>query len=149
MTGMPLSSAFWIGLLKATGSTTETAMPLALPEIAVFIASTISETTDFSEPLHRPGSPATQPRACTLRAVTPRTLAHYPRETACVLACSPRVRIHDHSSITPVCSFPTTLPLPTLLYQYASVSRAPAWHYSGPSHWFHHRPILAVVPPST
>src|SRR5215217_3135502 len=27
MTGIPLSRAFWIGLLKATGSTTETSMP--------------------------------------------------------------------------------------------------------------------------
>src|SRR5215210_2311476 len=49
---MPLSRAFWIGLLKATGSTTETAMPSALPEMAVFIASTISETTESSEPVH-------------------------------------------------------------------------------------------------
>src|SRR5215213_5173972 len=52
MTGIPLSRAFWIGLLKATGSTIETAMPLALPEMAVFIASIISETTDFCEPVH-------------------------------------------------------------------------------------------------
>src|SRR5919107_2595483 len=49
---MPLSSAFWIGSLKATGSTTATAMPSALPEMAVFIASTISLATDCSEPVH-------------------------------------------------------------------------------------------------
>src|SRR5215218_3564111 len=61
MTGIPLSRAFWIGLLKATGSTTQTAMPLALPEMAVFIASTISETTDFSEPVHCDVVPS---RAC-------------------------------------------------------------------------------------
>src|SRR5215217_2840232 len=61
MTGIPLSRAFWIGLLKATGSTTETAMPLALPEMAVFIASTISETTDCSEPVHWDVVPS---RAC-------------------------------------------------------------------------------------
>src|SRR5215208_5395955 len=148
-------------------------MPLALPEMAVFIASTISETTDCSEPVHwdvvpsracassmpywvgmkngfvvtwltktkfhsgvfgklppdppepHPGSPAAPPHACTLRATVPRTPARSPRETACGLACSPRSplrRIHAHSSITPVCSFPTTLPLPTLLYQYVSVS---------------------------
>src|SRR5215211_2197473 len=52
MTGMSLSRAFWIGLLKATGSTTETAMPAALPEMAVSMASTMSLTTEFSEPVH-------------------------------------------------------------------------------------------------
>src|SRR5215216_6416501 len=52
MTGMSLSRAFWIGSLKATGSTTETAMPSALPEMAVFMASTISLTTESSEPVH-------------------------------------------------------------------------------------------------
>src|SRR5215210_4544705 len=49
---MPLSRAFWIGLLKATGSTTQTAIPSALPEMAVFIASIICETTESSEPVH-------------------------------------------------------------------------------------------------
>ena len=58
---MSLSRAFWIGSLKATGSTTQTAMPSALPEMAVFIASTISETTDFSEPVHCDVVPS---RAC-------------------------------------------------------------------------------------
>ncbi len=52
MTGMPSSSAFWIGSLNASGSTTATAMPLASPEMAEFIASTISLTTEVSEPVH-------------------------------------------------------------------------------------------------
>ena len=52
MTGIPWSSAFWIGSLKASGSTTETAMPLAPPEMAEFIASTISLTTEVSDPVH-------------------------------------------------------------------------------------------------
>src|SRR3712207_4640499 len=52
MTGMSWSSAFWIGSLNASGSTTETAMPSALAEMAEFIASTISLTTEVSDPVH-------------------------------------------------------------------------------------------------
>src|SRR5829696_10037352 len=61
MTGMPLSSAFWIGSLNATGSTTETAIPSALPEMALFIASTISDTVESSDPVHCDVVPS---RAC-------------------------------------------------------------------------------------
>src|SRR3712207_7862986 len=52
MTGIPWSSAFWIGSLNASGSTTATAMPSAPPEMAVFISFTISWTTESSEPVH-------------------------------------------------------------------------------------------------
>ena len=49
---MPASSAFCVGPSNAFGSTTQTAMPSALPEIAVFIALIISGVFAVCEPVH-------------------------------------------------------------------------------------------------
>ena len=49
---MPLASALLVGVLKATGSIMASAMPLTLAAMAVFMAATISETMEFSEPVH-------------------------------------------------------------------------------------------------
>lgn len=49
---MPASSALSTGVLKAVLSTTARASPSALPLIAVFVALTISATTELAEPVH-------------------------------------------------------------------------------------------------
>src|SRR6266511_4694781 len=49
---MPASSAWSTGSLKASLSTTATARPSALPEIAVLVAFTISATFDSFEPVN-------------------------------------------------------------------------------------------------
>ncbi len=49
---MPLPNALLVGVLKATGSISATAMPLTLAATAVFMAPTISETMEFCEPVH-------------------------------------------------------------------------------------------------
>src|SRR4030095_6727083 len=49
---MPASSAWSTGALKAVLSTTAMAIPSALPLIAVFVALTISATTELAEPVH-------------------------------------------------------------------------------------------------
>src|SRR6266545_2868908 len=49
---MPASSAWSTGPLKASLSTTATARPSALPEIAVLVAFTISATFDSFEPVN-------------------------------------------------------------------------------------------------
>ena len=49
---MPASSAFSVGSLNAFRSTRQTAMPSTLPEIAVFIALTISPTSAVLDPVH-------------------------------------------------------------------------------------------------
>src|SRR5487761_2498174 len=51
-TGIPAASALFTGVLKAVGSISVVAMPLTLPAIATLIAFTISETTEFAEPVH-------------------------------------------------------------------------------------------------
>lgn len=50
-TGMPAARAFSVGEVKAVLSITGTAIPSAFDVIALFIASTISETIDFDEPV--------------------------------------------------------------------------------------------------
>ncbi len=52
MTGIPASSAFFVGALNALVSMRHTAIPSAFEEIAVFIAETICETSLVSEPVH-------------------------------------------------------------------------------------------------
>src|SRR5215211_7407590 len=49
---MPASSAWSTGPRKASLSTTATAMPSALPEIAVLVAFTISATLESLEPVN-------------------------------------------------------------------------------------------------
>ena len=49
---MPALSALSVGASKAFGSTTQTAMPSALPEIATFMALIISGVLAVSEPVH-------------------------------------------------------------------------------------------------
>src|SRR6185437_7874153 len=49
---MPASSALLTGSLKASLSTTATAIPLAFALIAVFMALTISATIEFCDPVH-------------------------------------------------------------------------------------------------
>src|SRR5262245_30726991 len=49
---MPESSALSTGDLNAALSTTASAMPLACELTAVLVASTISATTEFCEPVH-------------------------------------------------------------------------------------------------
>src|SRR5919109_2116685 len=49
---MPASSAWSTGALKASLSTTATASPSALPEMAVFVAFTISATLESLEPVN-------------------------------------------------------------------------------------------------
>src|ERR671938_1198673 len=51
-TGMPASSALSTGERKALLSTTASAMPSALDEIALLVAFTISATIEFCEPVH-------------------------------------------------------------------------------------------------
>ncbi len=51
-TGILAFSAASVGALNARLSIRHTPMPLAPPVIAVFIALTISETLEFSEPVH-------------------------------------------------------------------------------------------------
>src|ERR671912_285556 len=49
---MPASSAWLTGSLKASLSTTASAIPSALAEIAVFVAFTISATIESLDPVH-------------------------------------------------------------------------------------------------
>src|SRR2546427_486755 len=49
---MPAANALFTGSLNAVGSMIETAIPSALAEMAAFMASTISETALFCEPVH-------------------------------------------------------------------------------------------------
>ena len=49
---MPASSAFSVGPLNALVSTSGTAIPSTLPEMAVFIALTISPTSAVFDPVH-------------------------------------------------------------------------------------------------
>ena len=49
---MPALSAFSVGASNAFGSTTQTAMPSALPEIAAFIALIISGVFAVCDPVH-------------------------------------------------------------------------------------------------
>src|SRR5215207_8908627 len=49
---MPASSALSVGPLNALVSTRQTAMPSALPAMAVFIALTISPTSAVLDPVH-------------------------------------------------------------------------------------------------
>ena len=49
---MPFFSAFTVTESNAWGSTTQTAMPSALPEIAAFIALIISGVFAVSDPVH-------------------------------------------------------------------------------------------------
>src|SRR5215207_5684199 len=51
-TGMPASSAWSTGARNAALSTTASAMPSALAETAVLVASTISATTELTDPVH-------------------------------------------------------------------------------------------------
>src|SRR3954470_7525233 len=51
-TGTPASSALSTGLRNAFLSTTASARPSALALIAVLVASTISATTEFCDPVH-------------------------------------------------------------------------------------------------
>src|SRR3712207_2713144 len=49
---MPASSALSTGARNASLSTTASAMPSAFELIAVFVASTISATTELTDPVH-------------------------------------------------------------------------------------------------
>src|SRR6185436_8334614 len=51
-TGIPASRALSTGPRNAALSTTHSPMPSALPVTAVLVASTISATTEFTEPVH-------------------------------------------------------------------------------------------------
>src|SRR5215203_2939731 len=116
-------------------------MPLALPEMAVFIASTICETTESSEPVHCDVVPS---RACASSmpywvgmkngfVVTWLTKTKFHSGVSGKLppdppdppwlACCAASRLQLASN-SPVCSFPTSLLPPALSYQYMFVSSA-------------------------